>query len=83
MNKRLTKEEIEQANKLLIEFNKMLKPELIKYIDKQIIKYDKLTILEAYILYKVKEIEYNKEISELNNKIRDEQIERNIALKRS
>lgn len=45
--------------------------------------YNNLTLVDAYILYEVKEIRYNKKTDELNNKIRNDQIERQINLKKN
>jgi len=83
MQDSLTEEEIKHSNKILFEFSKMSQFELKDYIDNQMINYDSLTILEAYILYKVKEIKYNKENNEVIDKIKSDQIERQISLKKS
>lgn len=83
MQEKLTKEEIEQSYEMLSEFRKKTKSELIEYIDRQMVNYDNLTILEAYILYEVKEIKYNKDNIELNDIIRNEQIERKNNLRKS
>ena len=82
MKERLTEEEIKQSRKILSEFRKMSEFELGKYIDRQMTNYNNLTILEAYILYEVREIKNYKYNSELNEKIRTDKSEREIALKR-
>ena len=83
MRDRLTEEEVQQSYKLLSQFRKMSILELDEYIEKQMINYNNLTLLEAYILYEVKEIKYFKMNGEVIEKIRNEQIERHNDLVRS
>lgn len=83
MRERLTEEEFEQSYKLLSQFSRMSLVELDEYIDKQMINYENLTLLEAYILYQVKEIKYCKQNREQDEKFRNDQIEITNALKRS
>ena len=61
----------------------MSKSELNEYIDKQMNHYDNLNIFEAYILYKVREIKYNRDNNEYYDKIRSSQIERENNLRKS
>ena len=83
MQEKLTEEEIEKSHQILSEFNKMPNSELIEYINRQMINYNNLNLFEAYILYKVREIQYNKVINELNKKSRKEQIKREKNLRKS
>lgn len=83
MKERLTEAEIKKSYILLVEFEKMSKSELNEYIDKQMNHYDNLNIFEAYILYKVREIKYNRDNNEYYDKIRSSQIERENNLRKS
>lgn len=83
MRERLTEEEIKKSYILLGEFEQMSKSELNEYIDKQKNNYYNLNVFEAYILYEVREISYNRDNSELNDRIRSNQIERENKLRKS
>lgn len=83
MRERLTEEEIKKSYILLGEFEQMSKSELNEYIDKQKNNYYNLNVFEAYILYEVRKISYNRDNSELNDRIRSNQIERENKLRKS
>lgn len=83
MRSKLTEDELNESCKILAVFRKKEIPELEDYIKDKMSSYNNLTLVDAYILYEVKEIRYNKKTDELNNKIRDDQIERQINLKKN
>lgn len=83
MKERLTEEELKKSYVLLAEFRQMSKSELDEYINKQESRYDNLSVLEAYVLYEVKEIRYIKNSSEMDDSIRDEQVIKENSLRKS
>ena len=82
MEKRLTKGEIKKSYTILSEFKKLSIETLNEYIDEQMRKYKELSLFEAYILYKVKIIRYNKVNNETNDKIFDDKMEKDNNLRK-
>ena len=72
-----------ESCKTLAVFRKKEILELEDYIKDKMSNYNSLTLVDAYILYEVREIRYNKKTDEINNKIRNDQIERQINLKKN
>ena len=83
MKSKLTENELNESCKTLAVFRKKEIPELEDYIKDKMSNYNNLTLVDAYILYEVREIRYNKKTDEINNKIRNDQIERQINLKKN
>ena len=83
MKSKLTENELNESCKTLAVFRKKEILELEDYIKDKMSNYNSLTLVDAYILYKVREIRYNKKTDEINNKIRNDQIERQINLKKN
>lgn len=81
VNSRLTEEEKNNAYSFL--GNLETKSDLKKYIESKNGNYTELSIYDAYILYIAKEKLYNMRQSELNKKIRNDQIERGANLKKN
>lgn len=69
------------ANKIISDL--FGKNELEQYIELQQEQYDNLNIYEAYILFIAKEKRYNEIQQKTTKKIRDEQLEREIRLRRN
>lgn len=82
MEKRLTKGEIKKSYTILSEFKKLSIETLNEYIDEQMRKYKELSLFEAYILYKVKIIRYNKVNNETNDKIFNDKMEKGNNLRK-
>ncbi len=82
MEKRLTKGEIKKSYTILSEFKKLSIEILNEYIDEQMRKYKELSLFEAYILYKVKIIRYNKVNNETNDKIFNDKMEKGNNLRK-
>ena len=80
MKSKLTENELNESCKTLAVFRKKEILELEDYIKDKMSNYNSLTLVDAYILYEVREIRYNKKTDEINNKIRNYQIERQINL---
>lgn len=83
MKSKLTENELNESCKTLAVFRKKEILELEDYIKDKMSNYNNLTLVDAYILYEVREIRYNKKTDEINNKIRNDQIERQINLKKN
>lgn len=83
MKSKLTENELNESCKTLAVFRKKEILELEDYIKDKMSNYNSLTLVDAYILYEVREIRYNKKTDEINNKIRNDQIERQINLKKN
>ena len=83
MKSKLTENELNESCKTLAVFRKKEILELEDYIKDKMSNYNNLTLVDAYILYEVREIGYNKKTDEINNKIRNDQIERQINLKKN
>lgn len=83
MKSKLTTEELNEANKTLDELRNKTSEEISLIIDILSSRYNSLSLLEAYILYKAKEIKYNKDTDETNRKIKEESAKRNQNLRRS
>lgn len=83
MKSKLTENELNESCKTLAVFRKKEILELEDYIKDKMSNYNSLTLVDAYILYEVREIRYNKKADEINNKIRNDQIERQINLKKN
>jgi hypothetical protein len=78
---RLTEEELNSAN-IFIETLET-KEQLLKYIDSQEVNYMNLNIYNSYVLFVAKERLYYLEQKAIEEKIRSEQVERAIRLKKS
>lgn len=83
MKSKLTENELNESCKTLAVFRKKEILELEDYIKDKMSNYNSLTLVDAYILYEAREIRYNKKTDEINNKIRNDQIERQINLKKN
>ena len=83
MKSKLTESELNELCKTLAVFREKEILELEDYIKDKMSNYNSLTLVDAYILYEVREIRYNKKTDEINNKIRNDQIERQINLKKN
>lgn len=83
MKSKLTENELNESCKTLAVFREKEILELEDYIKDKMSNYNNLTLVDAYILYEVREIRYNKKTDEINNKIRNDQIERQINLKKN
>ena len=83
MKGKLTENELNESCKTLAVFREKEILELEDYIKDKMSNYNSLTLVDAYILYEVREIRYNKKTDEINNKIRNDQIERQINLKKN
>lgn len=83
MKSRLTGDELNKSREILEKFRAKEVPELKSYIKSKMNNYADLTLVEAYILYEVKEIEYYKKENETNSKIRNRQKERESTLRKS
>lgn len=83
MKSKLTEKELNESCKTLAVFREKEILELEDYIKDKMSNYNSLTLVDAYILYEVREIRYNKKTDEINNKIRNDQIERQINLKKN
>lgn len=81
VNSRVSEEEKEKASLFISGFE--TKDDLKKYIESKDDNYTELSIQDAYILFYAKEKLYNIKQSELNDKIKNGQIERNSSLKKS
>ena len=81
VNSRVSEEEMAKAASILNNFEAT--GDLKKYIESKENDYAELSIYDAYILFYAKEKLYNIEQSELNEKIKNEQIERTLKLKKS
>lgn len=81
VNSRVSEEEKEKASLFISGFE--TKDDLKKYIESKDDNYTELSIQYAYILFYAKEKLYNIRQSELNDKIKNGQIERNLSLKKS
>lgn len=73
MRSRLTEDELNESYKTLATFREKEIQELEDYIKDKISNYNNLTLVDAYILYEVREIRYNKKTDEINNKIINKQ----------
>jgi hypothetical protein len=78
---RLTEEELDSANIFIKTLE--AKEQLQKYIDSQEANYMDLSIYNAYVLFIAKEKLYYLQQEATNEKIRSEQVERAIKLKKS
>lgn len=83
MESRLTEDELNESREVLEKFRAKEIPELKSYIKSKMNNYADLTLVEAYVLYEVKEIEYYKKGNETNSKIRNSQKERESTLRKS
>lgn len=83
MKSRLTEDELNESREILEKFRAKEVPELKSYIKSEMNNYADLTLVGAYILYEVKEIEYYKKENETNSKIRNRQKERESTLRKS
>lgn len=81
VNSRLSEEEKKKVRLILNDFETI--DDLKKYIESKDNDYTELNIYDAYILFYAKEKLYSIEQIELNDKIRNEQIERASNLKKS
>ena len=81
VNSRVSEEEKEKVSLFLNDFETI--GDLKKYIESKDNDYTELSIHDAYILFYAKEKLYNIEQSELNDKIRNEKIEKASSLKKS
>lgn len=81
VNSRVSEEEKKKVSLFLNDFETI--GYLKKYIESKGNDYTELSIYDAYILFYAKEKLYNIEQSELNDKIRNEKIERASSLKKS
>ena len=77
---KVIKEQQESAKKIISNFKK---EELKQYIELKQEQYDSLNIYESYILFIAKEKMYNEIQKETTEKIRKDQIERAITLRKS
>ena len=78
---KVTKEQQESAERIIS--NLFEKKELEQYIELQQEQYDALSIYESYVLFIAKEKKYNEIQKETTEKIRNEQLERAIRLKKN
>lgn len=83
MRSRLTEDELNESYKTLAIFRKKEIPELEDYIKDKMSNYNNLTLVNAYILYEVREIRYNKKTDEINNKIINKQKVQEKILRKS
>ena len=83
MRNRLTESELDESYEILDVLRKKEIPELECYVKSKTDNYSDLTLFEAYILYEVREIDYCKKGDDVNNTIRNRQIEEQISLKKS
>ena len=83
MKSKLTESELNELCKTLAVFREKEILELEDYIKDKMSNYNSLTLVDAYILYEVREIRYNKKTDEINNNIRNDQIERHLNLKKN
>lgn len=83
MKESLSEAELKIADNIISELRNMTVSELDLFITKQIVDYDNLTILDAYILYIAREIRYDKKNDEVNNKIENDQLVRGNNLRRN
>lgn len=81
VNSRVSEEEKKKVFLFLNNFETIR--DLKKYIESKGNDYTELSIYDAYILFYAKEKLYNIEQSEINDKIRNEKIERASSLKKS
>jgi len=78
---KVTKEQQESAERIIS--NLFEKKELEQYIELQQEQYDALSIYESYVLFIAKEKKYNEIQKETTEKIRNEQLDRAIRLKKN
>ena len=78
---KVTKEQQESAERIIS--NLFEKKELEQYIELQQEQYDALSIYESYVLFIAKEKKYNEIQKETTEKIRNEQLERAIRLRKN